>query len=110
MQRLLKVVKYVYVCVVHVVRLSSTAPVSSSELICCPFFVSKMPEREDDHLTPATRLLEKRREMSEVEQALAAQKEVCYYNTVSQKNIIHVEMPNNFKLIRQLLSFNNFSQ
>lgn len=37
---------------------------------------SKMPEREDDHLTPATRLLEKRREMSEVEQALAAQKEV----------------------------------
>lgn len=35
-----------------------------------------MPEREDDHLTPATRLLEKRREMSEVEQALAAQKEV----------------------------------
>ena len=36
-----------------------------------------MPEREDDHLTPATRLLEKRREMQEVEQALAAQKEVC---------------------------------
>lgn len=40
-------------------------------------FPSKMPEREDDHLTPATRLLEKRREMSEVEQALAAQKEAC---------------------------------
>ena len=37
-----------------------------------------MPEREDDHLTPATRLLEKRREMSEVEQALAAQKEACF--------------------------------
>nr|XP_002128459.1 coiled-coil domain-containing protein 42 homolog [Ciona intestinalis] len=35
----------------------------------------KMPEREDDHLTPATRLLEKRREMAEVEQALTAQKE-----------------------------------
>ena len=35
-----------------------------------------MPEREDDQLTPATRLLEKRREMSEVEQALTAQKEV----------------------------------
>lgn len=35
----------------------------------------KMPEREDDHLTPATRLLEKRREMAEVEQALGAQKE-----------------------------------
>ena len=39
-------------------------------------FFSNMPEREDDHLTPATRLLEKRREMAEVEQALAAQKEV----------------------------------
>lgn len=38
-----------------------------------------MPEREDDHLTPATRLLEKRREMAEVEQALAAQKEVCCF-------------------------------
>ena len=41
-----------------------------------PDFFRKMPEREDDHLTPATRLLEKRREMAEVEQALAAQKEV----------------------------------
>ena len=50
-----------------------------------------MPEREDDHLTPATKLLEKRREMIEVENALAAEKEVkikfytcipfqkCYY-------------------------------
>ncbi|MGH0142342.1 UNVERIFIED_CONTAM: hypothetical protein FKN15_039237 [Acipenser sinensis] len=36
----------------------------------------KMPEREDEYLTPATQLLEKRREMSEVEQALAAQKEM----------------------------------
>ena len=35
-----------------------------------------MPEREPEHLTPATRLLEKKREMAEVEQALAAQKEV----------------------------------
>ncbi|XP_053862281.1 cilia- and flagella-associated protein 73 isoform X3 [Malaclemys terrapin pileata] len=35
----------------------------------------KMPEREDDYLTPATRLLEKRRELAEVEQALLAQKE-----------------------------------
>ena len=42
---------------------------------CCNFR-RKMPEQEDDHLTPATRLLEKRREMGEVEQALAAQKEV----------------------------------
>lgn len=37
-----------------------------------------MPEREDDHLTPATRLLEKRREMAEVEQALKSQKEASY--------------------------------
>lgn len=44
-----------------------------------------MPEREDDHLTPATRLLEKRREMSEVEQALAAQKEV--HNALSRLKI-----------------------
>ncbi|CAE1323615.1 Coiled-coil domain-containing protein 42 like-2,Coiled-coil domain-containing protein 42 homolog [Acanthosepion pharaonis] len=35
----------------------------------------KMLEREEDQLTPATRLLEKRRELAEVEQALATQKE-----------------------------------
>jgi len=35
-----------------------------------------MPERDDDHLTAATRLLAKRREMAEVERALSAQKEV----------------------------------
>ncbi|KAG8455665.1 hypothetical protein GDO86_001743 [Hymenochirus boettgeri] len=34
-----------------------------------------MPDREDDFLTSATRLLEKRREMAEVEQALSTQKE-----------------------------------
>jgi len=47
-----------------------------------------MPEREDDHLTPATRLLEKRREMAEVEQALAAQKEVCIYMLINIKFIL----------------------
>ena len=36
-----------------------------------------MPEKEADHLTPATRLLEKKREMAEVEQALQATKDVC---------------------------------
>jgi hypothetical protein len=35
-----------------------------------------MPENEEENLTPATRLLEKRREMAEVENALAAEKEV----------------------------------
>lgn len=45
-----------------------------------------MPEQEADHLTPATRLLEKKREMAEVEQALAAQKEVqrsCLYLSIT---------------------------
>jgi len=35
-----------------------------------------MPDREDDSFTSATRLLAKRREMAEVEHALAAHKEV----------------------------------
>lgn len=33
-----------------------------------------MPEREEDHLTPATKLLEKRREMVEVEEPLRQRK------------------------------------
>ena len=37
-----------------------------------------MPEKEDAHLTPATRLLEKRREMAEVENSLTAEKEVRF--------------------------------
>ncbi len=36
----------------------------------------KMPEKEEENLTPATRLLEKKREIGEVEAALAAEKEV----------------------------------
>jgi hypothetical protein len=39
-------------------------------------FGRKMPEKEEEHLTPATRLLEKRKEMAEVENALTAEKEV----------------------------------
>ncbi|XP_014773116.1 coiled-coil domain-containing protein 42 homolog [Octopus bimaculoides] len=35
----------------------------------------KMLKGEDDHLTPATRLLEKRRELAEIEQVLSVQKE-----------------------------------
>ncbi|KAM4709656.1 cilia- and flagella-associated protein 73 isoform 2-T2 [Discoglossus pictus] len=42
-----------------------------------------MPDREDDYLTPATRLLEKRREMVEVEQALGTQKEEFQMKTES---------------------------
>ncbi|KAJ3316424.1 Cilia- and flagella-associated protein 73 [Blyttiomyces sp. JEL0837] len=37
--------------------------------------ISKVPEQEDHDLTPATRLLEKRREMQEVENGLIQQKE-----------------------------------
>ena len=47
-----------------------------------------MPEREDDHLTPATRLLEKRREMSEVEQSLGAQKEVLIFGGLFNLNTV----------------------
>ena len=49
-----------------------------------------MPEHEDDHLTPATRLLEKRREMAEVEQALAAQKEVCQLHWCCLSAAVHL--------------------
>jgi len=38
-------------------------------------FLTKMPERDEKHISPATRLLEKRRETAEVEHALMAQKE-----------------------------------
>ncbi|KAM9329088.1 cilia- and flagella-associated protein 73 [Gastrophryne carolinensis] len=43
----------------------------------------RMPDREDDFLTPATRLLEKKREMVEVEQALNTQKEEFQMKTES---------------------------
>lgn len=44
-----------------------------------------MPEREEDHLTPATRLMEKRREMAEVENSLLAEKEVFFYHILCRK-------------------------
>ena len=42
-----------------------------------------MPEQDSEHLTPATKLLEKRREMAEVEQALATQKEASELSFLS---------------------------
>ena len=48
-------------------------PVSLEEYFRTTFedkLLVKLPEREDEHLTPATRLLEKRREMTEVEQVI----------------------------------------
>jgi hypothetical protein len=49
-----------------------------SNLIKHVIFSRKMPEKEDAHLTLATRLLEKRREMAEVESSLTAEKEVRF--------------------------------
>ena len=42
---------------------------------------SKMPEKDAEFLTPATRLLEKKREMAEVEEALSTTKEVKQSST-----------------------------
>jgi len=49
-----------------------------------------MPEKESDHLTPATRLLEKRREMAEVETALSQQKEVLSSLANSEKSLYNI--------------------
>ncbi|CAH1801382.1 unnamed protein product [Owenia fusiformis] len=68
----------------------------------------KMPEREDDHLTPATRLLEKRREMSEVEQALAAQKEEFQMKMESLQQRREELERKEFQLKESLLKFDKF--
>ena len=58
-----------------------------------------MPEREDDHLTPATKLLEKRREMIEVENALTAEKEVScsLIKNLLKTYFLKIFNPRNFK-------------
>lgn len=68
----------------------------------------KMPEREDDHLTPATRLLEKRREMSEVEQALAAQKEEFQMKMESLQQRREELHRKEYQLKESLLKFDKF--
>ncbi|XP_071790704.1 coiled-coil domain-containing protein 42 homolog [Asterias amurensis] len=68
----------------------------------------KMPEREDDHLTPATRLLEKRREMSEVEQALAAQKEEFQMKMESLQQRREELDRKEYQLKESLLKFDKF--
>lgn len=68
----------------------------------------KMPEREDDHLTPATRLLEKRREMGEVEQALAAQKEEFQMKMESLQQRREELERKEFHLKESLLKFDKF--
>lgn len=42
------------------------------------YYSRKIPEKVDDQLTLASSLIEKRREIAEVDQALAAQKEVKF--------------------------------
>jgi len=68
----------------------------------------KMPERDDDHLTPATRLLEKRREMAEVEQALAAQKEEYQMKTESLQQRRDELERKEHQLKESLLKFDKF--
>ncbi|KAK2169056.1 hypothetical protein LSH36_12g03104 [Paralvinella palmiformis] len=67
-----------------------------------------MPEREDDHLTPATRLLEKRREMAEVEQALGAQKEEFQMKMESLQQRREELERKEFQLKESLLKFDKF--
>ncbi|XP_025105909.1 coiled-coil domain-containing protein 42 homolog [Pomacea canaliculata] len=68
----------------------------------------KMPDREDDHLTPATRLLEKRREMAEVEQALAAQKEEFQMKMESLQQRREELERKEYQLKESLLKFDKF--
>jgi len=67
-----------------------------------------MPERDDDHLTPATRLLEKRREMAEVEQALAAQKEEFQMKMESLQQRREELERKEYQLKESLLKFDKF--
>lgn len=68
----------------------------------------KMPEQQSDALTPATRLLEKKREMAEVETALAAQKEdfQLKMETLQQRRDDLERKERNLK--EQLLKFEKF--
>ena len=67
-----------------------------------------MPEQQSDSLTPATRLLEKKREMAEVETALAAQKEEFQLKmeTLQQRRDDLERKERNLK--EQLLKFEKF--
>ena len=67
-----------------------------------------MPERDDDHLTPATRLLEKRREMAEVEQALTAQKEEFQMKMESLQQRREELERKEYQLKESLLKFDKF--
>ncbi|CAH1801380.1 unnamed protein product [Owenia fusiformis] len=65
-------------------------------------------ERDDDHLSPATRLLEKRRELSEVEQALAEKKEEFLIKMESIQQRREELEKKEFQLKESLLKFDKF--
>ena len=67
-----------------------------------------MPEHQSEALNPATRLLEKKREMAEVESALAAQKEEFQLKmeTLQQRRDDLERKERDFK--EQLLKFEKF--
>ncbi|XP_058889358.1 coiled-coil domain-containing protein 42 homolog isoform X1 [Acipenser ruthenus] len=68
----------------------------------------KMPEREDEYLTPATTPEKKRREMSEVKQALAAQKEEFQMKMESLQQRREELERREEQLKESLLKFNKF--
>jgi chromosome segregation ATPase len=68
----------------------------------------KMPEREEGHLTAATRLLEKRREMNEVEQALNAQKDEYQMKMESLQQRREELERKEYQLKSSLLKFDKF--
>lgn len=67
-----------------------------------------MPEQQSDALTPATRLLEKKREMAQVEAALVVQKEEFQLKmeTLQQRRDELERKEKNLK--EQLLKFEKF--
>lgn len=70
--------------------------------------IVKMPEREDDNLTSATRLLEKRREKAEVEQALEALKEEFQMKMESLQQRREEVERKEMQLKESLLKFDKF--
>ena len=67
-----------------------------------------MPERDEGHLTAATRLLEKRREMNEVEQALNAQKDEYQMKMESLQQRREELERKEYQLKSSLLKFDKF--
>ena len=67
-----------------------------------------MPDSDDTHLTPATRLLEKRREMVEVQQSLSAQKDEFSLKMESLRQRRDELERKEYQLKESLLKFDKF--